>query len=94
MSCPVAAAYFDISISSAIRWRHLALEHGRAVAKRRESDRQSSRIEAHVDFIKSLLAGQGDITLTEIQAQLTERGVPVGIGTVHRSSRGMGSRVK
>jgi len=33
---------------------------------------------------RSLLAEQGDITLVEIQARLTERGVPVGIGTVHR----------
>ena len=47
-------------------------------------DRHSGRIEAHGDFIKELLAEQGDITLTEIQARLTERGVPVGIGTVHR----------
>lgn len=44
----------------------------------------SGRIEAHGDFIKELLAEQGDITLAEIQARLTERGVPVGIGTVHR----------
>jgi len=83
-SCRAAAAHFDVSISSAIRWRRLALEHGRAVAKRRGGDCHSCRIEAHADFIKALLAEQGDITLTEIQARLNERGVPVGIGTVHR----------
>ena len=84
MNCRAAAAHFGVSISSAIRWRRLALQYGRAVAKRRGGDRHSGRIEAHGDFIKQLLAEQGDITLTEIQARLTERGVPVGIGTVHR----------
>lgn len=84
MSSRAAAAHFDVSISSAIRWRHLALQHGRAVAKPRGGDRHSGRIGAHGDFIKALLAEQGDIALTEIQARLTERGVPVGIGTVHR----------
>jgi transposase len=84
MSCRAAAAHFDVSISSAIRWRRLALQHGRAVARPRGGDWHSGRIEAHGDFIKELLAEQGDITLTEIQARLTERGVPVGIGTVHR----------
>jgi transposase len=84
MSCRAAAAHFDVSISSAIRWRRLALQHGQAVAKPRGGDRHSGRIEAHGDFIKELLAERGGITLAEIQARLTERGVPVGIGTEHR----------
>lgn len=84
MSCRAAAAHFGVSTSSAIRWRRLALQHGRAVAKPRGGDRHSARIEARGDFIKELLAEQGDITLVEIQARLSERGTPVGIGTVHR----------
>ena len=84
LSCRAAAARLGVSVSSAIRWRRLSLQHGKAVAKPRGGDRHSGRIEAHGDFIKALLAEQGDITLTEIQARLTERGVPVGIGTVHR----------
>jgi len=84
MSCRGAAAHFGVSISSAIRWRRLALQHGRAVAKPRGGDRHSGKIEAHADFIKGLIAEQGDITLVEIQARLAERGVSVGIGTVHR----------
>ena len=59
-------------------------QYGRAVAKHRGGDRHSGGIEAHGTFIEELLAEQGDITLTEIQTRLTERGVPVGIGTVHR----------
>jgi transposase len=84
MSCRAAAAHFGVSTSSAIRWRRLALENGKAVARPRGGDRHSGRIEAHGDFIKGLIAEQGDITLVEIQARLTERGAPVGIGTVHR----------
>ena len=86
MRCRSAAAYFGVSTSSAIRWRHLALQHGRALAKRRGGDRHSGRIEAHGGFIKCLIAEQGDITLVEIQPQLTESGAPVGIGAVHRLS--------
>lgn len=56
MSCRAAAAHFDVSISSAIRWRRLALRYGRAVAKPRSGDRHSGRIEAHGDFIRALLA--------------------------------------
>ena len=84
MSCRGAAEHFGVSISSAIRWRRLALQHGKAVAKPRGGDRHSGKIEAHADFIKGLIAEQGDITLVEIQARLAERGVSVGIGTVHR----------
>jgi transposase len=84
MSCRAAAAHFGVSTSSAIRWRHLALQHGQAVARPRGGDRHSGRIEAHGDFIKGLIAEVGDITLVEVQARLIERGAPVGIGTVHR----------
>jgi transposase len=58
MSCHAAAARFGVSVSSAIRWRRLALEHGRAVAKPRGGDRHSGRIEAHGGFIRELIAEQ------------------------------------
>ena len=84
LSCHAAAARFGVSVSSAIRWRRLALDHGRAVAKRRGGDRHSGKIEAHGDFIRELIAEKGDMTLVEIQVRLIERGAKVGIGTVHR----------
>jgi transposase len=84
LSCRAAADRFGVSASSAIRWRQLALQHGHAVAKPRGGDRHSGRIEAHGGFIRDLVAEQGDMTLVEIQARLFERGVPVGIGTLHR----------
>ena len=84
LSCRAAAARFGVCVSSAIRWRQLALRHGRAIAKQQGGDRLSSRIEAHAGFILALVEEQGDITLAEIQAKLAERGTPVGIGTVWR----------
>ena len=82
LSCRAAAARFGVSVSSAIRWRRQALEHGQAVAKPRGGDRHSGKIEAHGGFIRELIAEQGDMTLVEVQARLIERGAPVGIGTV------------
>lgn len=84
LSCRAAAARFGVSVSSAIRWRQLALEHGQAIAKPRGGDRHSARIEAHGAFIRDLVIDQADITLVEIQARLIERGASVGIGTLHR----------
>lgn len=84
LSCRAAADRFGVSASSAIRWRQLALQHGHAVAKPRGGDRHSGRIEAHGGFIRDLVDEQGDMTSVEIQARLFERGVPVGIGTLHR----------
>lgn len=84
MSCRAAAAHFGVSASSAIRWRQRALEHGQAVARPRGGDRHSGKIEAHGGFIRALIAEQGDMTLAEVQARLSERGTSVGIGTVHR----------
>src|SRR5579872_6865439 len=80
LSCRAAAGRFGVSVSSAIRWRQIALKHGQAVAKPRGGDRHSARIEAHSAFIRGLVAEQADMTLVEIQARLIDRGVSVGIG--------------
>ena len=80
----MASPRFEVSASSAIRWRQLALEHGQAVAKPRGGDRHPGKIEAHGGFIRELIAAQGDMTLVEVQERLIERGALVGIGTVHR----------
>ena len=39
LSCRVAAARFGVGVSSAIRWRQRALEHGQAVARSQGGDR-------------------------------------------------------
>jgi transposase len=84
LSCRAAAARFGVGAATAVRWRQLALRHGRAVAKSQGGDKRSARIEAHADFLLALVEDEGDPTLAEIQARLAERGTPVGIGTLWR----------
>ena len=90
LSCRAAAVRFGVSVSSAIRWRQRALEHGQAVAKPRGGDRHSGKIEAHGGFIKELIVEQGDMTLVEVQARLIERGALVEAA---RSTRAGASKV-
>lgn len=80
-----AADRFVVSASTAIRSMHVAVQHGRAIAKPRGGDWHSGRIEAHCSLIRGLFAERGEITVVQIQARLAERGVSVGIGTLHRS---------
>jgi transposase len=84
LSCRAAAVRFGVGAATAIRWRQLVLQHGRAVARKQGGDKRSSRIEAHADFLLGLVDDGGDPTLAEMQARLAERGTPVGIGTLHR----------
>ena len=84
MSCRGAAVRFGVSAASAIGWRQLSLRHGTPAAKRQGGDRRSGRIEAHAAFILGAIETTDNITLVELQAQLAERGTPVGIGTLWR----------
>ena len=84
LSCRTAAVRFGVSASSAIRWRQLAREHGRAVAGKPGGDQRSSRTDGHADLIMALLEENGDITLAEIQSGLAVQGISVGIGTLWR----------
>jgi transposase len=79
-----AAARFGVSVSSAIRWHQLAREHGRAVARKPGGDQRSSKTDVHAKKIMALLEEQGDITLSEIQSGLADRGINIGIGTLWR----------
>lgn len=94
LSYHVAAARLGVSVSSAIRWRRLALEHDRAVAKRRGGDQHSGKIEAHGDFIRALIAEQGDMILVEIQMRLIEAAPRSGSARCIASSSVTGSRAK
>jgi len=79
-----AAARFEVSVSSAIRWHALARRTGDATPRRQGGDRRSGRIEAHADVILSAVSKQPDITLAELRELLTGHGVSVGIATVWR----------
>ncbi len=79
-----AADRFGVGISSAIRWvqRHRAT--GSVKPGSRGGDMRSGRIEAHADFILSLVAETPDITLVELQEKLKARGVSAGTSTLWR----------
>ena len=80
MSCRAAAGRFGVAASTAVklvrRWR----DAGTFVPRRQGGDRRSGRIEAHAEEVLALIAGQADITLTEIAEHLErehgERFVP------------------
>lgn len=84
LSCRQAAVRFGVSAASAIRWRQLALRHGTPAAKRQGGDRRSARIEAQAEIIGEAIAAKDDITLSELQRLLAERGTLVGIATLWR----------
>lgn len=84
MSCRAAAARFGVGVATAIRWRQLAREHGRAIAGKPGGDQRSSKTDIHADRITGMLAENGDITLAEIQSGLAAQGVHIGIGTLWR----------
>lgn len=84
LSCRAAAERFGVGVATAIRWRQLALAHGRAVAGKPGGDQRSSKTEAHAGLIMAMLEENGDITLAEIRTGLAERGITVGVGTLWR----------
>ena len=84
MSCLAAAGRFGVGVATAIRWRQLAREHGRAIAGKPGGDQRSSKTDIHADQITAMLAENGDITLVEIQSGLAVQGVHIGIGTFWR----------
>ena len=59
LSCRAAAARFGVAAATAIRWRQLVLQHGRAVARKQDGDKRSGRIEAHADFLLTLVEDEG-----------------------------------
>ena len=79
-----AAARFGVSISSAIRWCAMLRDTGTLAPGPLGGDRLSRRIEAHAALILGLNERRPDMTLAEIQAELVEAGVRVGIGTLWR----------
>jgi transposase len=84
LSCHEAAARFDVSIASAIRWQAQMRTCGDVTPRPRGGDRRSGRIEAEAAFILQEIEDRRDITLEELQARLQERGTRVGIGTLWR----------
>jgi transposase len=84
MSCRKAADRFGVSASSAIRWNDRRRREGDFGPKALGGDRRSGRIEAYAALIVSLVDEKPDMTLAELQARLTEKGIGAGLSTLWR----------
>ena len=84
VSCREAARRFRVGVSSVIRWCAQFRQTGSVTPRKQGGDRRSGRIEAQADFILDRIAAKRDITLTELQSELTDRGVRVSIGALWR----------
>jgi transposase len=84
MSCRKAADRFGVSASSAIRWNDRWRREGDFGPKALGGDRRSGRIEAYAAVILSLVDEKPDMTLAELQARLTEKGIGAGLSTLWR----------
>ena len=83
MSRRQAAQVFEVSPSSAVKWMQKLRQTGSAAARAMGGDRRSKLLE-HRDWLVDRSDAQPDLTLQEIRAELKERGVTVGYGTVQR----------
>jgi transposase len=84
MSRRQAAERFGVSAASAIRWQQQFNQTGTVQPDKQGGDRRSHQIDAHKATILALYEAKADITLEEIKAALSERGIPAGIGTLWR----------
>jgi transposase len=82
-SARAAARRFDISISSAARWRRRWRAEGHARPRALGGDRRS-RLREHGPKVLQLVAQHPDLTLQEIRSALAASGITVGLSTVHR----------
>jgi transposase len=90
MSCRDAAAHFEVSHSSAIRWARRSRENGSPAAMPMGGKRPFS-LAAEQHWVLARLVEKPDITLRELLAELLDRGVQVSYfgvwNFVHRSGR-------
>jgi len=66
-----AAARFQVSPSSAIRWAELQEETG-SVSPRLRGGRSRSPLEAHASWLLDLNAREADLTLAEIERRIAD----------------------
>jgi transposase len=81
-SCHEAAAAFEVSPSSAIRWVARWRQSGSVAAKPTGGKR--SPLDAHKPWLLELIAAEPDLTLEEIRARLRARGILVSASSVWR----------
>ncbi len=77
-----AAAVFEVSPSSAIKWVARWRRTGTVAAKPMGGKR--SPLEAHKEWLLALTAAEPDLTLQEIRGKLRQRGIVVSASSVWR----------
>ena len=81
-SCREAAATFEASPSSAIRWVSRCRLTGSVAAKPVGGKR--SPLDVHEEWLLELIAAEADLTLEEIRGRLRARGINVSASSVWR----------
>jgi transposase len=82
-SCRAAAALFDVSVASVVKWSQLLRATGSAAPKPM-GGRRPYLLEAERDWLLARLAEKPDLTLHALLAELTERDVVVSCDTLWR----------
>ena len=79
-----AAARFKVSAASVSRWRALAASGAAPMHGPLGGDRRSHVVEAAGEAVLEVFHARRDMTLLELQAELAERGLQFGYGTLWR----------
>ena len=82
-SCRKTASLYRVGVSTVVKWMRRHRETGNIIASAMGGDRRS-KLTAHRDWLLERSDGEPDLTLEEHRAELRERGVIVGYGTVQR----------
>ena len=82
VSCHEAAATFEVSPSSAIKW--VARWRGTGSVAAKPMGGKRSPLDAHKEWLLALTAAEPDLTLQEIRSRLRQRGIVVSASSVWR----------
>jgi transposase len=78
-----SAARFGVAVSTVVEWVRVRRQSGSLAAKPMGGD-HNSRLKGERSWLLERIAAVPDLTLEEIRAELAERGIHVGYGTVWR----------
>ncbi len=78
-----AAAVFELAASTVVEWVRVWRESGSLCAKPMGGD-HNSRLRGERSWLLQRIETVPDLTLEEIRAELAQRGIQVGYGTVWR----------
>lgn len=84
LSRRAAAAKFDVSIASAVRWHQRYRRTGSVEPDAIGGDRHSHRIEVHATKVLGWIDEQPDLTLVELANRLADEGHVFALATIWR----------